>query len=118
MADENKTSSKRRDHHLKGAIDGKPFSKENQPTPEQKKEGWKEWREKRMLTQMIAKKMAQGSTLEEYYQSLLDNAKAGNAKAIETINKGIEDQVQQIELNDVSDKQQFIELPNGTKIPL
>lgn len=98
MADEEKTSSKRRDHHLKGAIDGKPFTSENQPPPEAKKAGWKEWREKRMLTQMIAKKMAQGSTLEDYYQSLLDNAKAGNAKAIETINKGIEDQVDKSEV--------------------
>jgi len=98
MADEEKTSSKRRDHHLKGAIDGKPFTSENQPSPEAKKAGWKEWREKRMLTQMIAKKMAQGTTLEEYYQSLLDNAKAGNAKAIETINKGIEDQIDKSEV--------------------
>ena len=117
MAGSDKTTIKRPKKPFTGT-EGVTFSKDHQPTPEQKKEGWKEWREKRMLTQMIAKKMAQGTTLEEYYQSLLDNAKAGNAKAIETINKGIEDQVQQIELNDVSDKQQFIELPNGTKIPL
>lgn len=98
MAGVEKTSSKRREHHLKGAIDGKPFTSDNQPSPEAKKEGWKEWRERRMLTQIIAKKMAEGTTLEEYYNSLLVNAKLGNSKAIETINKGIEDQIDKSEV--------------------
>lgn len=98
MADDQKTPQKRPKKPFAGAKDGRPFTKENQPSPEAKKEGWKEWRERRMLTQIIAKKMAEGTTLEEYYQSLLDNAKLGNAKAIETINKGIEDQVDKSEV--------------------
>mgnify|MGYP000920223690 CR=1 FL=1 len=118
MADEEKTSSKRREHHLNGAIDGKPFTSDNQPSPQAKKAGWEQWRAKRMLTQKIVEKLTGGKKMDEYVDALFDLAKDGNAKAIETINKGIEDQVQQIELNDVSDKQQFIELPNGTKIPL
>ena len=97
MAGSDKTTIKRPKKPFTGS-EGVTFSKDHQPTPEQKKEGWKEWREKRMLTQMIAKKMAQGSTLEDYYQSLLDNAKAGNAKAIETINKGIEEQIDKSEV--------------------
>ena len=97
MAGSDKTTKKRPKKPFTGS-EGVTFSKDHQPTPEKKKEGWKEWREKRMLTQMIAKKMAQGTTLEEYYQSLLDNAKLGNAKAIETINKGIEDQIDKSEV--------------------
>lgn len=98
MAGVEKTPKKRPKKPFEGAIDGKPFTSDNQPSPEAKKEGWKEWRERRMLTQIIAKKMAEGTTLEEYYDSLLANAKLGNSKAIETINKGIEDQIDKSEV--------------------
>lgn len=78
--------------------EGNTFSKDNQPPPEAKKAGWEEWRARRMLTQSIIAKMTEGENLDEYIQSLLDNAKLGNAKAIETINKGIEDQVDKSEV--------------------
>lgn len=95
MAQDDKTTKKRPKKPFVGN-EGVTFSKENQPSPEAKKAGWKEWREKRMLTQMIANKMAEGTTLEEYYESLLKNAKLGNPKAIETINKGIEEQTDNV----------------------
>lgn len=93
-----KTPIKRQKSRLNGAKDGKPFTTENQPTPEQKSKGWQERRAERLLTQQILAMILRGQTLEQYARSLLDNAMAGNAKAIETINKGIEDQVDKHEV--------------------
>ena len=70
----------------------KQFTSEYQPSPEAKKAGWQEVRAQKLLTQMILKKMAEGTNLNEYVDSLLTNAKEGNAKAIDTINNGIEEQ--------------------------
>ncbi len=77
--------------------EGNTFSSTNQPTPEQKKEGWQKRREERLLTKAIFERLADGQTLETYVQTLLALAKEGNAKAIDTINRGIEDQVQKTE---------------------
>ena len=71
---------------------GVKFTADNQPSPEAKKAGWQEVRAQKLLTQMILKKMAEGNNLTEYVDSLLTNAKDGNAKAIDTINNGIEEQ--------------------------
>lgn len=92
-----KTSKKRPVKPFRGAVDGTPFTPINQPTPEQKKAGWQELRAQRLLTQAILAKMAEGNNLKEYIESLVKNAKKGNAKAIETVNKGIEDDVLKIE---------------------
>lgn len=95
MAQIKKTSKKRPAKPFKGAVDGVPFSKENQPSPEAKSEGWKELRAKRLLTQQIIAEMTgeEGKNLKAYVKSLIDNAKAGNSKAIETINKCLEDDI-------------------------
>lgn len=95
MAAERKTSKKRPAKPFKGAADGVPFSTDNQPSSESKKEGWKEFRARRMLTQQIIAEMtgADGKNLKDYVNSLLINAKMGNAKAIETINKCLEDDI-------------------------
>ena len=76
---------------------GIPYSATNQPSPEAKSEGWKKKRAQRLLTQEILKVM-DGQTLTDYVQSLVTNAKLGNVKAIETINKGIEEEIQKIEV--------------------
>ncbi len=78
-------------------VEGKLFSSERQPSGEAKSNGWKERRAERLLTQMILSKMAEGSNLKEYVESLVKNAKKGNSKAIETVNKGIEDDIVKIE---------------------
>lgn len=75
---------------------GVKFSKENQPAPEAKSAGWKEFRKQRHLTQSIIKEMLgidgkPTKKFKDYIKSLIDNAKLGNPKAIETINKGLED---------------------------
>lgn len=95
MAEDNKTSKKRPSKPFNGAVDGVPFSKENQPSPEAKSEGWKELRAKRLLTQQIIAEMTgeEGKNLKSYVKSLIDNAKNGNSKAIETINKCLEDDI-------------------------
>lgn len=84
---------------LRGAIDGKPFTTENQPPPEAKSKGWQEKRAERLLTQMIIEKMTKGKALEEYVEALVTLATTeGNSKAIDTINKGIEDQIDKSEV--------------------
>lgn len=99
MAKVEKTSDKRL-KNLKPGLTGNatPFTTDNQPSPDVKKIGWQEKRAERLLTQMILKKLTDGSTLDEYVNSLLLNAKLGNPKAIDTINKGIEDQVDKSEV--------------------
>jgi len=92
MAKEDKTSKKPR-KLVNGAIDGKPFSKEYQPTPEAKSKGWQEKRAEKLLTQKILEVLLNGKNLEDYVKSLFDNAKEGNSKAIETINNGIQENV-------------------------
>ena len=71
----------------------KQFTSDYQPDPEAKKAGWEAKRAQRLLTQKIIEKLTDGETLDEYVTSLLNNAKMGNAKAIDTINAGIEEQV-------------------------
>lgn len=78
----------------------KPFTSEVQPSPEAKSEGWKKLRAQRLLTQAILKHMTSGSNLEDYIESLYKNAKKGNPKAIETINKGVEDDIIKIAQTD------------------
>ncbi len=96
MAGEVKTSGKR--HKLRGAVDGKPFTTTNQPTPEQKKFGWQELRKQRLLTQGIIKLMLNPDgtptpTFDSYFDALVKNARAGNPKAIDAINKCLEDDI-------------------------
>ena len=71
---------------------GVKFTSENQPSGAAKSKGWLELRAQRLLTQKILEEMTKGTNMNDYFQSLLDNAKAGNAKAIDTINNGIEEQ--------------------------
>lgn len=89
-----------------GVKDGKSFTTENQPSPEAKKAGWQELRKRKLLTQEIIKKLLGKdgnnlSGLEDYMDSLVKNAKLGNPKAIETINKAIEEEVIKISVTTV-----------------
>lgn len=86
MAESQKNEKKRE-------LNLKKFTSESQPPPEAKSEGWKKKRAEKLLTQEILKTMLDGENLKDYVASLVRNAKDGNAKAIETINKGIEDEV-------------------------
>lgn len=84
--------------------EGNTFSATNQPSPESKREGWKEFRKKRMLTQELIKLMTgkdgkPNDTFKDYLKSLVVNAKLGNAKAIEAVNKCLEDDITKIELS-------------------
>lgn len=104
MKEEKKTPTKRQPNRLRGAIDGRPFTSENQPSPEAKRKGWQELRKQRMLTQeliklMIGKDGTPTATFRDYLKSLVVNAKLGNAKAIEAVNKCLEDDVTKIELS-------------------
>jgi len=101
MDEVKKTPKKRPAKPFRGAIDGKPFTKETQPTPEAKSEGWKNLRAQRLLTQGILAHMTKGKNMQEFINSLYANAKKGNPKAIETIVKGIEEDVIKIASTDV-----------------
>jgi endonuclease III len=100
MAVADKTSKKRPAKPFRGAVDGKPFTPDTQPTPQAKSEGWKKLRAQRLLTQAIIAHMTKEKNLEAYISSLYANAKKGNPKAIETINKGIEDDIAKVAFTD------------------
>jgi len=74
------------------------FTSEKQPTSQQKKAGWEVKRQQKLLTQKIVEKLTGGKKMDEYVDALFDLAKDGNAKAIETINKGIEEQIDKSEV--------------------
>lgn len=81
-----------------GKEDGKCFTSENQPTPEQRAAGWKKKRAARLLTQEIIKQligedMKESEPLKAYVGKLIELAKEGNPKAIDAINSRIEDEV-------------------------
>lgn len=80
--------------------EGNTFAADNQPSSQAKSEGWKKLRAQRLLTQAILNHMTAGQNLQEYIESLYKNAKKGNPKAIETINKGIEDDIIKIAATD------------------
>jgi hypothetical protein len=103
MEKKEKTIKKRPKKMFTGK-EGTPFSATNQPSPQAKSEGWKEFRKKRMLTQeliklMIGKDGKPNDTFKDYLKSLVVNAKLGNAKAIEAVNKCLEDDITKIELS-------------------
>lgn len=98
MAKEVKTIDKRL-KNLKTGI-GKKFTADDQPSPEAKSKGWQERRAERLLTQKIFERMTKGKTLDEYIDTLLRLVNdEGNTKAIDTINKGIEEQVIKTEVS-------------------
>lgn len=74
------------------------FTSDNQPPPEAKKAGWEELRSRRLLTQAIIKEMfgddgVGTDSFKSYITSLITNAKMGNPKAIDAVNKGIEEEI-------------------------
>lgn len=75
------------------------FTADKQPPGENKSKGWQERRAERLLTQAILTHITKGTNLQEYVKSLYIIAKKGNPKAIETINRGIEEEVARIDMN-------------------
>lgn len=126
MAKATKTTTKRASPKVpfKGN-EGVRFSKNKQPTPEAKKKGWRELRAERHLSQAIIKEMLgedgkYTDSFKSYIKSLVTNAKAGNAKAIEAVNKFIEDDIQKVAFTDEEGKaiDRTINLSNGEKVNL
>jgi hypothetical protein len=84
---------------------GVKFDSKNQPQPEAKKMGWQRLREQRLLTQNILKMYMDDNGLptkegKDLFKSLHENAKNGNAKALDIISKAIEDDVQKVAITD------------------
>ena len=97
MAKAAKTTKKRPAKPFTGS-EGNSFSATNQPSSDAKKKGWEEFRKERHLTQSIIKMMLgqdgkPNETFSEYLESLITNAKLGNAKAIDAVNKCLEDEI-------------------------
>ena len=104
---------------MNGIETGKAFTKDNQPSPEAKSKGWEARRAERLLTQKIIEKLTGANNLEEYVDSLFNNAKMGNAKAIDTLNNGIEEQITKTETT-ITDTRppSTVTMPDGTKIEI
>ena len=118
MKADDKTPKKPR-IRMNGIETGKPFTKDNQPSPEAKSTGWEARRAERLLTQKIIEKLTGANNLEEYVDSLFNNAKMGNAKAIDTLNNGIEEQITKTETT-ITDTRppSTVTMPDGTKIEI
>lgn len=87
---------------IMGPATGKKFSKENQPSPASKKKGWEEVRKQKHLTrglinELIGKDGTPKASFNAYIKALVSLAKEGNSKAIETVNKALEDTVITVE---------------------
>jgi hypothetical protein len=82
--------------------EGNRFSSDSQPDPKAKSLGWQEVRKQRHLTQSIIKEMigedgTPTESFKSYLAALVKNAKSGNPKAIDAINRCIEDEITKIE---------------------
>jgi hypothetical protein len=104
MAKDLKTTKKRPAKPFVGN-EGVTFTKDNQPTPEAKKKGWEELRKERHLTRSIIKEMLgedgiPNEKFGSYIEALIKNAKAGNPKAIDAVNKCIEDDIIKVAATD------------------
>ena len=89
---------------MDGIKTGVPYSATNQPSPEAKRLGWQEIRKKRLLTQELIKELIEDDgtpkeSFKAYLRALIQNAKDGNPKAIDAVNKILEDDVTKIELS-------------------
>lgn len=115
MALKKKTPNKRPKKPFRGAKDGKPFTKENQPSPEAKKKGWEKWRKERHLTQEIIKQVGEGTTLKSYVKSLVVLAKKGNPKAIDAVNRCLEDDIIKIAQTDTEGNDIDLKIGYGKK---
>ena len=97
-----KTSKKRPAKPFRGAIDGKPFSKENQPSPEAKSNGWKERRSEMLLSKAIAEALGvtadDQTPLKGYAAKLILLAENGNAEAMKQIRSAVEDVVEKVDV--------------------
>ncbi len=83
-------------------LEGNTFAKDNQPSSEAKKAGWQARRAERLLTQEILRQLVyedEGKPLKEYISALHKLAMKGHPKAIETINKGIEDDIIKVDVS-------------------
>jgi hypothetical protein len=103
MAAQEKTSTKRPRKPFTGT-EGVRLSATNQPSPERKSLGWQEIRKKRLLTQELIKELIEDDgtpkeSFKAYLRALIQNAKDGNPKAIDAVNKILEDDVTKIELS-------------------
>jgi hypothetical protein len=103
MAKASNTTTKRQPNRV-GPNDGVKFSSSNQPSPERKTLGWQEIRKKRLLTQERIKELIEDDgtpkeSFKAYLRALIENAKTGNPKAIDAVNKILEDDVTKIELS-------------------
>jgi hypothetical protein len=83
---------------MNGSKTGVPFGKQPQPSSAAKKKGWEEFRKQRHLTQSIIKELIgedgkPSAAFKSYIKSLITNAKNGNPKAIDTVNRCIEDDI-------------------------
>lgn len=96
MKADDKTTKKRPQKLFKGD-EGVKFSKENQPSPEAKSKGWEAKRAEKLLTQKIIEKLTDGNNLDDFIESLITNAKMGNAKAIDVLTNGLEEQITKTE---------------------
>ena len=106
MAKVEKTTKKLPKNPFTGA-EGNSFAADNQPSPEAKRLGWEELRKRRLLTQGIIKELINDDgtpkdSFVSYFRALIDNAKMGNAKSIETVNKAIEDEVIKVAQTDTA----------------
>lgn len=106
MAKQKKTTGKLPAKPFTG-VEGNTFSKDNQPDPALKKAGWEEWRKQRNLTKsvieaMVGKDGRPKKAFKEYITSLIDNAKGGNPKAIDAVNKCLEDDIIKVAQTDTA----------------
>lgn len=72
------------------------FTKDNQPSPKAKSEGWKKLRSEKLLAREILKIMfdVKGNPkapFHDFLKSIIDHAQKGNPKAIDIVWKSIED---------------------------
>lgn len=93
---------KKRQSRVYGAKDGKPFTPENQPSPQAKSDGWKRRRAEMLLSKAIAEQLGvdtdDKAPLKKYAKRLVELAQEGNTEAMKQVRSSVEDVVDKVDL--------------------
>ena len=105
---------------FKGVEDGKAYSKDYQPSPQAKSDGWKRRRSEMLLSKAIAEALGvdtdDKAPLKKYGKRLVELAEEGNSEAMKQVRSAVEDVVDKVDLTSDGERIQSVIVWGGKEI--
>ena len=100
--------------------EGNTFSKDNQPDPKLKSDGWKRRRAEMLLSKAIAEALGvdtdDKAPLKKYAKRLVELAQEGNSEAMKQVRSSVEDVVDKVDLTSDGERIQSVIVWGGKEI--